>query len=304
MLMGVGHIHLALFALALAFAATRFARARWEVTFFALLTLLAGFFTLAASRPAWDALPLLRFVQFPWRFLILIAFGSSLVGGSAVAAVGGVLPRWERLACLAVLIATIAYYAPNARAKFLLHDLAENTPVAVDLETVRNESAWGENRFPPDWILTPESIVIIGVSSTAQDDYLPIWVEEPPRQTMVKYLEVATGRIYVDNRRESGDRFRYDVQAYEPGTIRLRVFYFPGWVAVVDGHPVATYPEPQSGCILADVPEGAYEVEFHFAGSPLRRRTRALSAFVLILLVLSSIGVGVRQRVRGKKGVV
>ncbi|MFQ5343662.1 MAG: hypothetical protein ACE5F6_19140, partial [Anaerolineae bacterium] len=50
-------------------------------SFFAAAALLATFLITPWSRPLWDHLPLLPFVQFPWRWLSVQAFGLSVVIG-------------------------------------------------------------------------------------------------------------------------------------------------------------------------------------------------------------------------------
>jgi len=46
--------------------------------------LLSAFFTLEASKPIWEAISTMAFFQYPWRFLILVSFFSSLLAGSLV----------------------------------------------------------------------------------------------------------------------------------------------------------------------------------------------------------------------------
>lgn len=46
--------------------------------------ILTIFFTLEISKPVWQAIPLMSFFQYPWRFLLLASFFSSFVCGSLV----------------------------------------------------------------------------------------------------------------------------------------------------------------------------------------------------------------------------
>lgn len=45
---------------------------------------ISGFFILEASKPIWEAIPTMAFFQYPWRFLLLVSFFSSLLAGSLV----------------------------------------------------------------------------------------------------------------------------------------------------------------------------------------------------------------------------
>jgi hypothetical protein len=56
-----------------------------SVMLFSLLGLLFSIFlTLEISKPIWETISLMAFFQYPWRFLILISFFSSLLAGSLV----------------------------------------------------------------------------------------------------------------------------------------------------------------------------------------------------------------------------
>jgi len=46
------------------------------------------FFTLEISKPVWQAIPAMAFFQYPWRFLILTSFFSSVLAGSVVTLLG------------------------------------------------------------------------------------------------------------------------------------------------------------------------------------------------------------------------
>ena len=50
--------------------------------FFVSLSGLAGFFTIGTSVFIWERLSFLQMLQFPWRFLSLIAMGTGFVSGS------------------------------------------------------------------------------------------------------------------------------------------------------------------------------------------------------------------------------
>ena len=57
---------------------------RPQVLFFQFLFFLGIFFTLRWSLFFWEKLPLIQYTQFPWRFLMVVAFASSVLSGAIV----------------------------------------------------------------------------------------------------------------------------------------------------------------------------------------------------------------------------
>jgi len=78
------HILISITAFILMFFIKKIRRSKdGAIIFFSFLGLLLSvFFTLEISKPIWEAIPVMAFFQYPWRFLILASFFSSLLAGS------------------------------------------------------------------------------------------------------------------------------------------------------------------------------------------------------------------------------
>ncbi|MBI2613506.1 MAG: hypothetical protein HYW62_01945 [Candidatus Levybacteria bacterium] len=81
------HIIVSLIAIALVFIATR--NKNYNSYKYYILLAFSGFvisifFTLEISKPIWETIPVMAFFQYPWRFLLLASFFSSLIAGSLV----------------------------------------------------------------------------------------------------------------------------------------------------------------------------------------------------------------------------
>jgi hypothetical protein len=69
--------------------------------------------TMPAGAAIYDAVPLLRFVQFPWRFLVLVTLGLGLLGGAGLGAfLAGRPPRVRAAVAGAAAIAAVAAVSP------------------------------------------------------------------------------------------------------------------------------------------------------------------------------------------------
>jgi hypothetical protein len=245
-----------------------FARALWRTSRAALLVGGILFFggtvrTMEMSRPVYEAVELLRFVQFPWRFLAIVALGSALLGGLGFAHAAALLgPRLRSIFAGAFVAAAIAFVFPILGPK-------PNHPL-------------------PSWALDPAKYRERRETTTV-GEYLPIDVEsiEPPRGYADGVKLEGGGRV-VRAERKTG---RYDVEIAPGATaIALQDVYFPGWIARVDGTPVAIEVERPTGRMRIPLPPNARTIEVRLAPTPLRFAAGIVSAMAalaaLALLVL------------------
>ncbi len=86
--------------------------------------LLSIFFTLEMSRFFWEAVPAMDFFQYPWRFLILASFFSSLLAGSLVylSKQAGIKPYLVLSLVFFLLFFNVKLFTPQT----ILHKTAEN----------------------------------------------------------------------------------------------------------------------------------------------------------------------------------
>lgn len=246
------------------------------------------------SKPLWDALPLLAFTQFPWRFLVLAALASSLAVGPAAQYLGEKLGAKNNFAiigaaCLA--LSPLVFYFPYTYAKHTafvensnksqyksyrnaayrekiklprIHPLAEY----YDLEAIRT----GHEHGGP-------------IRGTSRDDYLPVDVKQVPRQPAAHLLEAEPGEIVLVEQTRPR-RYQALVQMRASGVVALSRFWYPGWQARIDGRKAETFPHSPLGLVGVKLPAGEHQVEFDFGSTPLRTVAYVVSLIGLIGLLL------------------
>ena len=221
---------------------------------------LAAFLTLALSKPIWDLLPVLAILQFPWRFLGVVALGFSFAGAGAVASWSGAsrLPNW------------LAW------------------GVAAALAAVAMGSSW--SRFAPKAMHVIEDRVLANEYEIARMrhglfDFLPRGVDlqrfpaQPPRYPRPAVTTEAPG-VQIDDVKKSSNRVDFSVVVTgSPARVRVEVFRFPGWTVLVDQEvvPMAHVDDPL-GRIHVDVPAGEHRVRVVFRDTAVRRFSNRLSA--------------------------
>jgi hypothetical protein len=215
-----------------------------------------------AGWPAYQAFPLLRFVQFPWRFLNFIALGVALLGAVGLDALLGARPAALRRAAagVAVLAAVLA---------------------------VRPLLGPKPNFDLPAWSIDPDEIASRRETTTSSEEYLPKWVTEPPmRGRSFENGVQVEGAASVEGPGRRVARYDLTVVAQEPVTVTLRDLYFPGWNATVGDAPLALAPREGTGNMQFRLGAGRHEVRVRLGTTPVRRTAWLVSAGAALLAVV------------------
>ncbi len=229
---------------------------------------------LPLSRPLWEGLPLLRFVQFPWRFLGEASVALAMVGGLGASRLLTTRGGAKRAALLLPLLYLIvALYA----LPWLFPDCRRVDDDLSPAALIRTEAETG------------------GIGTTAAADYLPRWVERlPEADSLLAAYEAhpdgAIPRLHADSLPGGAQLLsaqwtpiRADLRLRTPQRFRLVLdwFYFPGWQAWVDGEPVAVEPWGEEGLLSLEVPAGEHRLTVAFGETPLRHGADLLSLIAL-----------------------
>lgn len=243
-------------------------RAQMAIGFFLLLLLLSAFLASTAAASVWQWLPLLHYLEFPWRFLSLAALSSALLCGIPFLLIP---PHRSRLATgvMVVLIAGLFLFGfPHARPEVLLDiDAADYSP-----EAIRER----------------------GLAVTTAEEYEPLWVEERPVAQAAAPVTLVAGEARLLSSWLSPTRLEIQADVTQAARLQVNSFYFPGWTVAVDGRAWPAAPSQPQGLIEFTLEPGTHQVEVWFADTPLRRWSMVLSLGALGLLLLIGVGSGLR----------
>lgn len=256
----------ALLAALLAYRLTEHPRLRRKLVVAAALAALPLFMATRASVWIWELVGMLRYTQFPWRWLSLTAAPLALV----LPALGVVLrQRGEETLRQAFLVGVAAVLLVNVG--------AYGGP----------NHGWTTWRFETD----DAHIVIHDERTTLGDEYGPIW--RPTRLTHpISSGALSAPGISIEAPASvSGATWTWELPA-RPGEQRTVVGlnYFPAWTARWRDAGGAVIPLPvldDAGLVQVNVPAGgAGRLELHFANTPLRLRLKLLAAAVLAVFLV------------------
>ncbi len=235
------------------------------------------------SQPLWANVPLLPFVQFPWRFLGLVAFFGAGVMGFGLAG----LEQWFTRATIADNEKQIA--------------LGVTTAVLITLLAV---TSFGQLR--PDYLYLTEADI------TAERLALYEWFTGNIGTTIsAEYLPPAANpRAYSSQWTQQGDRWaawvpegtavvtspliaRTGHQVWEievtsdTAVVVLPLLYWPGWQAQLGaGRQVELTAVDGSGLTQFSLPQGRHHVTLDLGRTAVRRLAENIS-LVALLIVLS-----------------
>ena len=282
------------------------------------------FMALPLSRPLWERLPLIDFVQFPWRFVGRAALPVALLAGVAFAgrpaADNAPWPVGRRGAgsrpSPAGRSSPVVERLPAAvRSPLGLTLLALAAIALLLLEAVPNlyPRLCVEEPFPT--ILTVHAYEretgLVGVDP--EGSYFPRTVRERPTGSPLEadYAAGRTPQRFDATALPAGAALRdvvytwrgvtLTVETPQPFTARYLSFAFPGWAARVDGARVPIAAEDPSGLITFAVPAGTHRLEVRWGATPLRSGLVALSGLAAVGVV-GVTAAARRRRARPARG--
>ncbi len=261
-ILSLGVIQWAMAGLGLALLLARRVPHRGQAAFFAFSLAVLVFLMSPISEPIWTAVPLLPYLQFPWRLLGPTAAVLGIVAGYGMAGLQASLPgRLARLAPAVVVALILLLALPATQVPPWPADFGPTTELRVLEEELAGR-----------WL---------GTTSTA--DFVPVTVEVLPRPAPSLVEDFRTGRpldrvnratlpsgTTVESTNLSPLHFRYYSHSEKDYLLRLFLFDFPGWRVRVDGRPVEKELGRPEGFLVVPVPAGDHIVDVNFEGTVAR----------------------------------
>ncbi len=211
---------------------------------------LSVFMTHNKSTFIWVNISLLKYFQFPWRFLSLSIFTSSLLGGFVVSSVKN---KWQICVTLLIIALTAAlnwnYFRPK-----VIYPINDSQKLSGDL--------WDQER------------------RGALLDYLPKTALEP-REAAPDAPLVRSGEAIITDFTNRSNRWEFTANVTERAEIEVPVFYFPNWKVYIGGAPYSFTYDNLLGRISVTLEPGSYKVEGKFENTPLRTVSNVISLISL-----------------------
>ncbi len=255
---------------------------RWWIPF-AVLVVAVLFFQFPASRPLWNLLPELRFLQFPWRWLVVLEAPTGILFVSAI------WPRnlargWQRVSAVAACVLLFAAMMSVAGLEFF-QSCDDEDAVAGMLSAYRaGQGFGGTDEYEP--IGADNSLVATGLpfSCLVSDPATVLGKgsgipDVPPAWDANEGSCEATfaGRTSIEH-------LRVDALTPQAGFLVLRLRTFPAWHVTVNGKPASFAPARDDGLMVVTVPQGKVNVAVDWITTPDVLAGRWLTVLALLLV--------------------
>jgi hypothetical protein len=215
------------------------------------VSVLATFLMTRISNILWIALPKLRFVQFPWRWMSILAIPFACFISAAIVhkRMRGYTAPLTIAAVLAVLACTATY--------MVRHTWWDSEDVPVLLEALQNDEGFeGVDEYDPlgdDHSLLPEKSERVRVM----------------RATLGAQAETtAESDAKVSVQRWTAERKEMRITTREPSILKLRLLDYPAWRVEVNEAVVVPEQTGEIAQITVPLPAGSSHVVVRFIRTP------------------------------------
>ena len=231
-----------------------------------VLTALALFMSVPLSRPVWWLLEPLQETQFPWRWLILISMGGSILAAAGLPLILGgenSSARMKRMLIFGAMAISIAFTFSHV---------------------IREAQYFRAQKFER---------VLTDVRGTASVNYwFPIW-SRPDIRPMKSEVEVADRAVNVTS--WEPEHRKFSVTAGPATVARIRTFYYPHWIAKNESGYLPVRPDTD-GALLITLPQNATTVELDFR-EPRKTNFSTMSSLIG-LIGIGALSLPFRRRAR------
>jgi hypothetical protein len=228
------------------------------------------FLMIPLGTPAWNHLPELRFIQFPWRWLGPLGLVVALL---MAVCMNRSRKRWARLLIPVVVLAAIGT-AATAMVRDAWWDSCDAPFIAEEISSAHGYE--GTDEYSPLGLDRTD----LFASDAAYGPTGQIAEMDNDSGTIV----TSTGiRVHID--RSSAEGKVFTVETSRQTELALHVLDYPAWKATVDGNATQIEAAPDTAQILLRLPPGTHQVELRFTRTWDRAAADAISVFSAIGLL-------------------
>lgn len=217
------------------------------VDFLLIVFALIAFMMTKFSLVVWQSIPFVDVIQFPWRLLSLSIFITAYLAAFVInTSAKKLLLMW--LLITAGITSTITYTKPSA---------------FVD----RGDGYYTTNED----------------STTVRDEYLPLWVEEKPKQRAKEKIEIITGNAKILSTHTKFSSYMAQVYAPDQSKLQVNTIYFPGWRVKIDGREASIDYKNKFGLMTFELPPGEHAVIIRYAKTSVHLISELVTVAALVV---------------------
>ncbi len=259
-------------------------RGRWWFPI-ALMPVVVLLLLLPVSLPLWNALPKLRFLQFPWRWLVALEAPAGIFFASAVWMAG----RWPRR--IVMTACTTLFLASSAAAGVLFFQPCDDEDaVAPMLSAYRAGNGFaGTDEYAPPGADNTEIATGLPMACLVEDPTATLGepADRPdanPNWLAGQHRCEATFAASPDAGKATAEHLRIAAVASHSGYLIVRLRSYPAWRVAVNGKAVGPLPVRDDGLIAVPVAQGPVDLTVDWTTTADVKTGRWLSGISLALV--------------------
>ena len=250
----------------------------------ALIPLAVLFLQLPVSLALWNLLPKLRFLQFPWRWLVVLEAPMAIFFAAAVWP-RAETRRWMRIAVPAVCAAF--FLAATATAyHFFFQPCDDEDAVAPMVQVYRTGAGFqGTDEYAP--VDTDDSLVATGLPDAClvTDPGTTLGVLDTPGANPDWWVEQhscdATFSAIPTIAQAHPESLHINAVMPHEGYLILRLRTYPAWRITLNGRPPGQLAQRDDGLIAVPVPQGAVDLTVEWTTTHDVRAGRWITALAM-----------------------
>lgn len=262
---------------------------------------------LPVSWPIWSLLPKMRFLQFPWRWLVAVEAPMGILVAAAV----WPAKRWRQVAAATAVLPAFACMIHLAGHNWFQRCDEEDAvaPMVAVAKTGAGFAGTGEYQpagadateiaegLPGACLVTDADAALGRVPGTAEDDSdaTPVWDEQQGScdQTFPASPVAVRGRA---------EHFGLIAVTDHAGYLVLRLTRYPAWQVTVNGRAAQNPHKRDDGLLAVPVPAGPVALSADWTTTPDVVAGRWISGISAMAMAGLAIAGGRRPRTRNKLG--
>jgi hypothetical protein len=255
---------------------------RWWVPL-ALIPLAVLILQFPISLPVWNLLPKLRFLQFPWRWLVVLEAPMAIFFASAIWSG----KRWRQRATVAICAAF--FLAATLFTSCTLFQACDDEDAVLGMLDVYRAGAGfaGTDEYAPPGAdnsliatglpaacLVSDPATVLGVpGGDTSEEANPVWTADQ-----------GSCEARFSAAQHQADHLRVPAYVPHPGFMIVRLRAYPSWRVMVNGRLVRALPTREDGLMAVPVPQGPVDLTVDWTATGDVLAGRLLSALALLLL--------------------
>jgi hypothetical protein len=229
---------------------------------------LSTFFMHNKSAFIWEAVGPLQYAQFPWRFLSIGIFTSSILGGFFIFKLSKKFQLF--VSCILVIVTFFLnwqFFVPKDFYPW------------IDDKTKLSD---------PLWEIQQKAGLL---------DYLPKAAYYEPQARAPYEPEIREGKAVSQNYQVKSDSFSFDIKVDEKANVEIPIIEYPIWKVFVDGKEYPHDDKNHWGRLRIDLSPGEYHVSGQLYNTPIRTISNTITVLSWVFLLTLIFWPKLRKRV-------